>query len=167
MNDNFYGNIDILSRWNNTNLIFLFNTNNNPNLNINGNVVNVVRSTLNKWIYTYAGQSNIFYRYDNFSSFDVATAWTCEGWLYLNSLSSNVVNILSTTDLNNYNTTGKIEFGYKNNQLTILKAQTNFNRLANIKDVAELTYFLCSNLNTSITGQFINIDLGFSNAKII
>ena len=53
------------------------------------------------------------------------------------------------------------------NQLSILKAQTNFNRLANIKDVAELAYFLCSNLNTSITGQFINIDLGFSNAKII
>ncbi len=52
-------------------------------------------------------------------------------------------------------------------QLEKLQSFTMFNRLANIKDVASLTYFLCSADNTSITGQFINVDLGFENAKII
>ena len=54
-----------------------------------------------------------------------------------------------------------------NQQLNNLKSQTNFNKLANIEDVANMAYFLCSDKNTSITGQFINIDLGFCNAKII
>ena len=52
-------------------------------------------------------------------------------------------------------------------QLKGLQGFTKFNRLANIKDVAALAYFLCSAENTSITGQFINVDLGFENAKII
>lgn len=52
-------------------------------------------------------------------------------------------------------------------QLDNLKSQTSFNKLANINDVANLAYFLCSDSNTSITGQFINVDLGLCNAKII
>jgi 3-oxoacyl-[acyl-carrier protein] reductase len=52
-------------------------------------------------------------------------------------------------------------------QLEKLQSFTMFNRLANIKDVAALAYFLCSEDNTSITGQFINVDLGFENAKIV
>ena len=54
-----------------------------------------------------------------------------------------------------------------NQQLNNLKSQTIFNKLPDIEDVANLAYFLCSDKNTSITGQFINVDLGFSNAKII
>ncbi len=59
---------------------------------------------------------------------------------------------------------------YKNlsdEQIKDIKESTNFNRLSNVEDIANLTYFLCSKSNTSITGQFINVDLGFSNVKII
>jgi hypothetical protein len=52
-------------------------------------------------------------------------------------------------------------------QLEKLQQATFFNKLSNIKDIAALSYFLCSKKNTSITGQFINVDLGFVNAKII
>jgi len=53
------------------------------------------------------------------------------------------------------------------NQLKKITDQTFFKKLSDIKDIAKLCYFLCGNDNSSITGQFINIDLGFSNAKII
>jgi NAD(P)-dependent dehydrogenase (short-subunit alcohol dehydrogenase family) len=52
-------------------------------------------------------------------------------------------------------------------QLDSLKKATLFDRLSEIKDIAHMVNFLCNQNNTSITGQFINIDLGFSNAKII
>lgn len=52
-------------------------------------------------------------------------------------------------------------------QLQKLQSFTYFNKLPNMKDVAALAYFLCGEDNTSITGQFINVDLGFENAKII
>lgn len=48
-----------------------------------------------------------------------------------------------------------------------LSDATKFGRLPSIGDVAELAYFLCSGANTSITGQFIQVDLGFSYARII
>jgi len=48
-----------------------------------------------------------------------------------------------------------------------LSKLTYFDKLINLNDIAELTYFLCSNLNTSISGDFIKIDLGMSNGKII
>ncbi len=52
-------------------------------------------------------------------------------------------------------------------QLENIQKSTFFNALPNIDDVANLAYFLCSENNTSITGQFINVDMGFQNAKII
>jgi 3-oxoacyl-[acyl-carrier protein] reductase len=52
-------------------------------------------------------------------------------------------------------------------QLEKLKQATFFNKLPKIQDVAALSYFLCSEENSSITGQFINVDLGFENAKIV
>jgi hypothetical protein len=52
-------------------------------------------------------------------------------------------------------------------QLENIKKSTFFDSLPNIDDVANLAYFLCSENNTSITGQFINVDMGFQNAKII
>ncbi len=48
-----------------------------------------------------------------------------------------------------------------------LSKLTYFNKLININDIVELAYFLCSDLNTSISGDFIKIDLGMSNGKII
>jgi 3-oxoacyl-[acyl-carrier protein] reductase len=52
-------------------------------------------------------------------------------------------------------------------QIKVIKESTKFNRLSNVEDIANLAYFLCSEGNTSITGQFINVDLGFSNVRII
>lgn len=44
---------------------------------------------------------------------------------------------------------------------------TPFGRLPAIGDVAAMTAFLCSPANTSITGQFIAVDLGFQHARIV
>lgn len=52
-------------------------------------------------------------------------------------------------------------------QISTLENATFFNRLSNINDIASLVSFLCSSENTSITGQFINVDLGFCNGKVI
>ena len=52
-------------------------------------------------------------------------------------------------------------------QIDNVKQATNFNRLSNINDIGNLVYYLCSDANTSITGQFINIDLGYSNVRVI
>lgn len=52
-------------------------------------------------------------------------------------------------------------------QVDNVKQSTNFNRLSNICDIGNLVCYLCSDANTSITGQFINIDLGYSNVRII
>ena len=107
----------------NNNLLFFLNNDNTDNvtgntLTINSNIYYIYRSLLPKWITTY-NNTNIFYRYNNFSLFDSATSWTCEGWIYITSLVSTVINILSTSDLNNYNILNKIEFGYKSNYLFI------------------------------------------------
>ena len=53
------------------------------------------------------------------------------------------------------------------NQIESVKSATCHGRLASLNDIAELVSFLCGNANNSITGQCINIDLGFSNARII
>ncbi|MFC7536717.1 SDR family NAD(P)-dependent oxidoreductase [Sphingomonas sp. GCM10030256] len=52
-------------------------------------------------------------------------------------------------------------------QIDRLAGMTPFNRLPAIADVANLTAFLCSEQNSSITGQFVSVDLGFENAKLV
>jgi len=55
----------------------------------------------------------------------------------------------------------------KPDQLERITAATMFNRLPRLEDVARLAYFLCSDDNTGITGQFIAADLGFSRVRLI
>ena len=52
-------------------------------------------------------------------------------------------------------------------QIESIKESTNFKRLAKLEDVAGAAYFLCSEENTGVTGQFIKIDLGFSDVRNI
>lgn len=52
-------------------------------------------------------------------------------------------------------------------QLHKLSSATYFNKLPALDDVANLAYFLCSDQNTGITGQFIAADLGFSHARLL
>ena len=52
-------------------------------------------------------------------------------------------------------------------QIESIKEATNFKRLAKLEDVAGAAYFLCSEENTGVTGQFIKIDLGFSDVRNI
>lgn len=52
-------------------------------------------------------------------------------------------------------------------QVARIAAMTPFGRLASIDDVANIVGFLCASANTSITGQFIAVDLGFENARIV
>ena len=52
-------------------------------------------------------------------------------------------------------------------QIDNLARMTPFNRLAQIADVAALCLFLCSSANSSITGQFVSVDLGFEHARLV
>lgn len=52
-------------------------------------------------------------------------------------------------------------------QIDNLARMTPFNRLPEIADVAALCLFLCSSSNTSITGQFVSVDLGFEHARLV
>ena len=52
-------------------------------------------------------------------------------------------------------------------QIRNIEEATQFGRLASLKDVANSVYFLCSENNTGITGNFVKIDLGFSNVRNI
>lgn len=52
-------------------------------------------------------------------------------------------------------------------QLERLQSATLFNRLPTLQDVGSLAFFLCSDANTGITGQFIAADLGFSHVRIL
>jgi hypothetical protein len=54
-----------------------------------------------------------------------------------------------------------------NEQIGRIAGMTKFNRLAALGDVAALAAFLCSPANTSITGQFVAVDLGFQNARLV
>lgn len=44
---------------------------------------------------------------------------------------------------------------------------TQFGRLTALQDVANAAYSLCGPGNTGITGQFVNVDLGFSHVRIV
>jgi NAD(P)-dependent dehydrogenase (short-subunit alcohol dehydrogenase family) len=52
-------------------------------------------------------------------------------------------------------------------QVGRISDMTKFGRLAALGDVAALVAFLCSAANTSITGQFVAVDLGFQNARLV
>ena len=52
-------------------------------------------------------------------------------------------------------------------QIGRMAGMTKFSRLAALGDVAALVAFLCSPANTSITGQFVAVDLGFQNARLV
>ncbi|BCM25290.1 SDR family NAD(P)-dependent oxidoreductase [Methyloradius palustris] len=52
-------------------------------------------------------------------------------------------------------------------QVSAIENSTQFGRLANLDDVANVVYFLCSSENTGLTGQFIKIDLGYSDVRVI
>ncbi len=44
---------------------------------------------------------------------------------------------------------------------------TQFSRLSSLEDVANTAYYLCSLENTGVTGQFVKVDLGYSDVRII
>ncbi len=52
-------------------------------------------------------------------------------------------------------------------QIAALVGSTQFKRLASLGDVASTVYFLCSEANTGVTGQFIKVDLGYSDVRIV
>lgn len=52
-------------------------------------------------------------------------------------------------------------------QIQFIERSTKFNRLATLGDVASTIYFLCSHENTGLTGQFLKVDLGFSDVRNI
>jgi hypothetical protein len=52
-------------------------------------------------------------------------------------------------------------------QIGRIAGMTKFDRLPALADVAALVVFLCSRANTSITGQFVAVDLGFQNARLV
>jgi len=52
-------------------------------------------------------------------------------------------------------------------QLGAVVNGTHFSRLTSLEDVANTAYFLCSLENTGVTGQFMKVDLGYSDVRII
>lgn len=44
---------------------------------------------------------------------------------------------------------------------------TQFGRLPALVDVAASVYSLCSDMNTGLTGQFVEVDLGYSHVRVI
>jgi 3-oxoacyl-[acyl-carrier protein] reductase len=52
-------------------------------------------------------------------------------------------------------------------QIRSVEQATKFNRLTTLGDVASAIYFLCSEENTGTTGQFLKLDLGFSDVRNI
>ncbi len=53
------------------------------------------------------------------------------------------------------------------NQVLSVGERTNFGRLIRPEDLANVIFFLCSDLNSCITGQSIVADLGFANVRPI
>lgn len=52
-------------------------------------------------------------------------------------------------------------------QITSIERSTNFGRLPRLDEVASTVYFLCGEENAGVTGQFIKVDLGFSDVRNI
>jgi NAD(P)-dependent dehydrogenase (short-subunit alcohol dehydrogenase family) len=52
-------------------------------------------------------------------------------------------------------------------QLAKITSSTQFGRLPNLEDVVSTVHFLCSPENSGVTGQFVKIDLGFSDVRIV
>lgn len=52
-------------------------------------------------------------------------------------------------------------------QMNSVKKATHFGRLPTLEDVARTVFFLSSKENTGLTGQFIKVDLGFSDVRNI
>jgi len=52
-------------------------------------------------------------------------------------------------------------------QIESIKNSTKFKRLAKLEEVASTVHFLCSEENRAVTGQFIKVDLGFSDVRNI
>jgi NAD(P)-dependent dehydrogenase (short-subunit alcohol dehydrogenase family) len=52
-------------------------------------------------------------------------------------------------------------------QIRNLAAMTPLGSLPSLDDVCGLAYFLCSQANTGVTGQFIEADRGFTHARIL
>lgn len=52
-------------------------------------------------------------------------------------------------------------------QVAAIEKATRYGRLATLEDVANTVHFLCSAANTGLTGQFIKVDLGFSDVRVI
>lgn len=52
-------------------------------------------------------------------------------------------------------------------QLAAITAATRFGRLPAMEDVTNAVYSLCSETNTGLTGQFMQVDLGFSHVRVI
>ena len=54
-----------------------------------------------------------------------------------------------------------------NEQIQLIENSTKFNRLASLGDVSSAIYYLCSEENSGLTGQFLKVDLGFSDVRNI
>jgi hypothetical protein len=52
-------------------------------------------------------------------------------------------------------------------QISAISNATQFQRLPTVDDVASAVYGLCNELNTGVTGQFVDVDLGFSHVRVI
>jgi NAD(P)-dependent dehydrogenase (short-subunit alcohol dehydrogenase family) len=52
-------------------------------------------------------------------------------------------------------------------QIAKITHSTQFGRLPNLADVTNTVHYLCSAENSGVTGQFIKIDLGFSDVRIV
>jgi len=52
-------------------------------------------------------------------------------------------------------------------QIDTIENSTLFGRLPTAVDVAETVYSFCRKGNKSVTGQFVSVDLGFSNVRVI
>ena len=52
-------------------------------------------------------------------------------------------------------------------QIRLIERSTKFNRLATLGDVASTIHFLCSDENSGLNGQFLKVDLGFSDVRNI
>jgi len=52
-------------------------------------------------------------------------------------------------------------------QISKFESATLFGRLPTLEEVASTVYYLCESSTTAVTGQFISVDLGFSNVRVI